>query len=278
VTKQSKINKFLKEPLLHFLLIGLGLFFLYSYMNNGDTVDDNYIMITKADLEKIDASWVNNKGRIPTGEEKEKLLNDFILNEIFYREALAKGLDKNDATIHSHLAQKMKFVFNDLSPIEEPSDKQLQEFLSKNSELFIEPASISFNQVLFTSKNNSENIEQKANEFLQKLQNSKKSKKSTVGDLVELTKKGLNNLFDKEFVDNIFNVSTKSWQGPIKSKYGTHLVYIHSRNLSHIPKLSEIKEKVRQEWRKQKQKQVNEMFYKQLRNNYKVDIYNGDSK
>ena len=123
--KQSKIQTILREPLLHFLLIGIGLFLIYSNMNDTAQIDDNNINITKADLQKIDSNWMKSKGRLPNEKEKEKLLESFIQDEILYREALEKGLDKNDDTIHLHLVKKMRFVFNDLSPIAESTDDEI---------------------------------------------------------------------------------------------------------------------------------------------------------
>ncbi len=278
MTEQSKLYTILREPLLHFLLIGMGLFFIYSNMNDTSAVDENYINITKEDLEKIDAEWVKSKGRNPTEKERKELLNSFIQDEILYREAIAKGLDKNDNTIRTHLAKKMQFVFDDLTPIAQPTDAELVKFLSDNSEQFIESASISFNQVLFKPKGDSKNIDEEAKEFLKRLQKSKSTKISTVGDLVALTKKGLNNLFDEEFTDKLFNTPIKSWQGPISSKYGLHLVYVHSITPEHLPNLSSIKDRVSQAWRIQKQAEANKILHENLRKNYKIDIYNGSSK
>jgi len=273
--KESKLYTILKEPLVHFLLIGTALFFIYAQLND-DIIEegDNQIHITKADIDKLNKSWLNKKGKNPTEKEKEELLKNFIEEEILYREALAKGLDKNDNTIRLHLAKKMKFVFDDLAMIKEPTNAQLEEYLANNSIKFMESASISFNQVLFTQNNESKDINKEAKEFLQKLQKSKSKKISTIGDLVELSKKGITNMFGDEFADSVFNLATKQWHGVIKSKYGLHLIYVHSLNKAKVPKLSDIREKVATEWRKEKLNEANKVFYKSLYKNYDIIIDN----
>jgi len=275
---QSKLYTVLREPLVHFLLIGFGLFFIYSQMNDRTVENENQIFITQEQLNILADDWFKAKGRVASDKEKEKQLQSFIQEEILYREALSKDLDKNDATIRLHLAKKMKFILDDLSIIPEPTDEQLRVFLSNNSSKFIEDASISFNQVLFTSKDGSQDINKEAKQFLKRLKSSSSSKISTIGDKVELSKKGITNMFGKKFSDLAFTLPLKSWQEPIKTKHGIHLIYIHSRTLVHVPQLSTIKEKVFREWRKKKRDEANEIFYKNLYKNYKIIIENENNK
>ena len=269
---KSILNTFLREPLLHFLLIGAGLFFIYYQMNSSSLQNDKSIHITKADLEKISTNWYNSKGRAPTLKEKEQLLDIFIQDQILYHEAISKGLDKNDETIRLHLVKKMKFVLDDRTIISEPTQTELENFLSNNSSKFVEESSISFNQVVFTPSKSSQDINKDANLFLERLKNSTSSKVSTVGDEVVLSEKGISNVFGKEFASIVFSLPTKSWQGPIKTKHGVHLIYIHSRTISQVPKLSDIKDRVTLEWRKTKRDESNEIFYKNLSKKYEIII------
>lgn len=270
--KLSNIYTILREPLLHFLLIGAGLFFVYYQLNDSTSDDKNQIYITKANLDMLDKQWIDTTGKAPSEEEKKSQLNNFIEEEILYREALEKSLDKNDNTIRTHLAKKMKFLLEDRNMIPKPTDAELKDFLSKNSSMFTEPASISFNQVLFTETTGSKDMDKDAQEFLKRLKNSTSPKVSTVGDLVELTKKGITNIYGEAFAAHAFSIPEKSWQGPIKSKRGIHLVYIHSRKDASVPEFSKIKELVTIEWSKQKRDEANKNFYKELRKNYQIII------
>jgi len=268
----KKIIIILREPLVHFLFIGLSLFFIYSQLNENVEVDETQVHITKSDLDSISKKFIDYKGREASKEEKKDLINKFIKEEIFYREALTKGLDKNDNTIRTHLAKKMQYVFDDLNFIKEPNEEELKKYLSNNKNMFIEPAQISFNQIVFTKTDNSKDIENESSEFLQKLQSKKSKKVSQIGDLVELSQKAVTKLFGLEFSDQIFNMLNGSWLRTIETKHGLHLVYIHSRTAERLPELSEIREKVISKYKQNQQKIANEKMYKNLLKNYQITI------
>jgi parvulin-like peptidyl-prolyl isomerase len=269
---KSKLYAVLREPLLHFLLIGTALFFAYYQLNDAAVDNDKSIRITKADLDKLSAAWFKSKGRTPSYEEKQEQLDNFIQEQILYSEAVARDLDKNDETVRIHLANKMKFVFDDLSFIAEPTDEELRKFLSDNSSKFMESAAISFNQIVFTQDKASADIYKDAKQFLQKLKNSSSSKISAIGDKVELSKKAISNIFGEEFASAAFVLPIKSWQEPIRTKHGVHLIYIHSRTNEHVPELSDIRENVLAQWRKKKRDEANEIFYKNLYKDYEIII------
>ena len=98
--------RILREPLLHFLLIGFSLFYIYSNINNEVVVDDTQINISTQDIAKMEKYWIDRTGEAANPEELKKLIDVFVKEEILFREALAKGLDKGDKTIHKHLAKK----------------------------------------------------------------------------------------------------------------------------------------------------------------------------
>ena len=273
MSTESKLSKIMREPLIHFLLIGATLFFIYSESNK-ELVEENKntIHITSAHLKEIEQLWMKKKGQIPSLQVKKELLDSYIKDEILYREALAKGLDKNDNTIRTHLAKKMQFVLDDLSVIKEPTQKELEEYYSKNSSKFKESASISFNQILFSKDKLTKDTQNEANSFLAKLQKSKNPKVSTIGDLVELSKKGMTNLYGEEFTSKLFGLKQKAWSGPFISKHGMHLIYVHNSNEEKTPEFSQVKEKVEQEWRKERQTEANEAFYEKLSKNYEIIV------
>lgn len=139
--KQSIFTKLLKEPLLHFLLIGVGLFVLFSQLNSGDEANDTQkIIITKSKIEVLVDTFVADKGKTPTNKEIQKLVEDDIEKEVLYREALAIGLDKGDMIIRHRLAQKMKYLFEDDSAFDEAGDenKVFYESLKSGYEILIE--------------------------------------------------------------------------------------------------------------------------------------------
>ncbi len=114
--KQSIFSTLLKEPLIHFLLIGAGLFFIFSQLNGDEDLNNTQqIIIDKSQLTLLLDNFMKENNRKPSHEEQQTLLSNDIKEEILYREALAMGLDKHDKVIRHRLAQKMKHIFEDMS-------------------------------------------------------------------------------------------------------------------------------------------------------------------
>jgi len=126
------IHKLLREPLLHFLIIGAGLFFLFSQADDPDIGTDNRIVIMQADLERLADVWLRRTGRPPSAQDREQQLDQYIREQVLYSEALAMGLDKDDVIVRRRLSQKMEYLFNDLSLIAEPTETELNAFLTEN--------------------------------------------------------------------------------------------------------------------------------------------------
>ena len=143
------MKKILKEPFLHFLLIGVFLFTIYEVVNE-KTESKNTIIINDFDVSNLISTWEMQWKRIPTEQELQKLINLNIKQEIFYQEALAMNLDHNDEIIKRRLAQKMKFLSNDIASIVKPTDTDLQDYLDENKERYLTPYSYSLYQIVFT--------------------------------------------------------------------------------------------------------------------------------
>ena len=126
------MKSLLKEPLLHFLIIGVVLFLSYGLLNEDFDEGTHQILITQTLKDRLIFQWATQNGRPPTPEEREGLLELYIQQEILFREALELGLDQGDAIIKRRLAQKMQYLFDDLSPAPEPG---LDELI-KRAELF----------------------------------------------------------------------------------------------------------------------------------------------
>ena len=139
--KHSIFSKLLKEPLFHFLLIGAGLFFLYSQLNSDEEASDTQqIIIDKSKVEVLSTAFEEENGIPPTQKEIQKLLENNIREEILYHEAISQGLDKDDRVIRHRLAQKMTYLFEDVTMLDEPSDEVLKAYLQENPEKFIKSA------------------------------------------------------------------------------------------------------------------------------------------
>jgi len=136
--KHSSIfSKLIKEPLLHFLLIGVGLFFLFSQLNSDEEASNTQqIIINKSNVEVLSGAFMEENSIPPTEIEIQELLEKDIREEVLSREAIAIGLDKDDRIIRHRLAQKMQYLFEDVAMVDEPSDAVLKAYFQENKGSF----------------------------------------------------------------------------------------------------------------------------------------------
>ena len=276
--KQSKLYTLLREPLLHFLLIGAGLFFLFSQINNSQDENNQRIIITKAKLDALATAWLKRKGRPPSSEEREQQLEYYIREQVLYREAMAIGLDKDDVIIRRRLAQKMQYLFDDLSVVSEPTETELELFLSEHASRFTRPATISFSQIYLDPREHGSKIDEDAKQLLEQLKTTRAGVDAfDLGDRsllpYDFTKEReseIAGMFGTAFSKQAFSLPVNSWAEPISSEYGVHLIYIHSRTEAKLPPLAEIHEKVARVWLSAKQHESNEVFYQSLFQRYEI--------
>lgn len=276
--KKSKLHTFLREPLLHFLVIGAALFFIFYQINIPELKTGSRIIITQADLDILATTWLKSMGRPPTAQEREQQLEQYIREQILSREAMAMGLDKDDAIVRRRLAKKMEYLFNDLSFVPEPSKTELNTYLSEHASIFTRPAKITFSQIFFDPTIRKQNTKKDAEQLLKQLQKTTAAVDTTnLGDrsllpyeFSEERENQVASMFGAIFASQVFALPVNSWQGPIESEYGVHLIHINSRTEEELPPLEEIHERVASEWRSAKQKNANDVFYQSLHQRYEI--------
>jgi hypothetical protein len=126
----SKFSLFIREPLFHFLFLGVGIFLLYAQVHESEVKPS--IVISKASMEEVFMTFEKENNKAPNEADKKRLLQAEIRQEVLYREALAMGLDEQDRVVKHRLAEKMAYLFEDTDIFEEGSeqvmDKQNQDF------------------------------------------------------------------------------------------------------------------------------------------------------
>jgi len=274
------LKRWLREPLLHFLLIGAALFILYGLQNDQPADDSRRIIIAESDIDRLSALWEKKWQRLPTREELDGMINAQIREEVLYREALAMGLDQNDSIVRRRLAQKLEFIFSDLASQVQPSDVELSEYLAANSERFETPARISFRQIYLNRDKRGDRTESDAKHLLVELI----QPDSTVDILAagdpfmfgqqheNLTEHNVARLFGKNFSGKLFKLPAGGWQGPVLSGYGLHLVQINGKATASMPELSAVRNKVLNEWLALQRRTMNEAFYQSLLTRYEIVV------
>lgn len=277
--KNSKFHTLLREPLLHFLLIGAALFLVYNLLNE-DLVENNRIVISEAEIDRLIAVWEKKRQRLPTQDELQGMIEQQVREEVMYREALAMGLDKNDSIVRRRLAQKVEFISADIAALAKPDEAELSDYLIANSKQFEQPARIDFVQVFINPDKHAENIQDYTKSLLNELaQSDLKRDFTTLGDSLmleqqhqQVSEHDVTRLLGKDFASQLFILPVGSWQGPVVSGYGVHLVRVENKVAAQLPELEAIREKVQNEWFAKQRRIMDEAFYKGLRQRYEIVI------
>jgi hypothetical protein len=274
------MRKLLREPLLHFLLIGIGLFVLYDVLRGGDTGAPRDIVVTEARVEALAQSFASTWMRPPTPQEITGLVDDYIAEEIYYREAIAMGLDQDDTVIRRRLRQKMEFISEDAAATAEPTDAQLQEFLAKHPEKFLEPAQLSFRQIYFSTEKRGEQARVQAEQLLTELQAGRgPADPAAAGDstllppdLQSASPQLIANTFGSDFAAQVEEAPVGQWSGPLQSGFGLHLVHVEQRVAGALPDFDQIRPIVLREYQAEQRTQSNRKFLDSLRAKYDIRI------
>ncbi|HJS21302.1 MAG TPA: peptidylprolyl isomerase [Steroidobacteraceae bacterium] len=269
----------LRDPLLHFLLLGIGLFVLYRLVA-GEDVGPKEIVVSARTVEGLADNWRRTWQRPPTQDELDSLVEDYVREEVLYREALATGLDRDDTIVRRRLRQKMEFVSDDLAAQIEPTDAELQQYLDQHPDAFRRPARVSFEHLYFSRDRRGERVAADAAAALAQLQSSAtKPRTATLGDSIALASgydaiavDELDRLFGDGFAAQLIELPQGRWAGPSESGYGLHLVRVTAITPGALPLLVDIRDQVARELLAERRRQMSDQFYRNLREGYSVTV------
>ena len=272
------MKKLIKEPLVHFLLIGLGIFLIYGWVSDEQS-DENKIVIDDNHLDHLVSIWELQWNRPPTEEELQGILENYLKQEIFYREALKMNLDHNDEVVKRRLAQKMEFLSDDLSALVDPAtDEKLEAFYRENKEDYQVPYQYSFKQVVFT-RDRHQDPKAVASEILEKYRSGSPDAMRDHGDRLSI-RYHYENLYepqiDKELGGNLAvllrDLPLNQWAGPLESGYGVHLVYLTDKIEPFYPEFQDIRDELERDYSFQSEQENLQVIYQTLKKNYEIEI------
>jgi len=274
------MKKLLKDPLLHFLLIGAALFLVFGLIKSPAGIEENRIVITSGDIEALQANFARTWQRPPTESEVSGLIEDRVRDEIAYREAVAMGLDQGDSVIRRRLRMKMELIVEDVAGLSPPTDEDLETYLAEYRESFRQQPQVSFIHVYLNSDKRGARVEDDAREVLARISAAGiDADPESYSDPSMLPKelplyyiKDIGRLFGVDFSRQILEVKPGAWTGPVWSSYGLHLVYVRERIEGRDPKLDEVRKEVEREWSAMRRKEFKQATYKKLRERYTVII------
>jgi peptidyl-prolyl cis-trans isomerase C len=277
----SKVTAWLQEPLLHFLLIGALLFAGYAIVqrHNGGSPSSKQIDLTSDDLRQIDAYFESQWHRPPTSEEFAAMVETRVQEEVLYREGLAMGLDKDDTIVKRRIAQKVHFLAEDVASAHEPTTAELKAWYKANSRTFALPSRTTFRHLYFSPDRRGQKAREDATKALARISGQPEDSRSaaSVADPFmfqdyygDRTAEQLAKDFGPEFAQAIFQLKPGSWQGPIESGYGWHLVFINSFTSGRIPAFEEIEPDIKTAWLADQKQRAWDKAYAEMRAKYAV--------
>lgn len=271
--------KLLREPLLHFLVLGALIFLLYGAVA-GQGVEENEIFISRGQQENLINTFTRTWQRPPTPLEYQGLLRDYIRQEIAYRQSREMGLDEDDIVIRRRLRQKMEMLAEDVAGLVPPTDEELQAYLDAHRADFAVEPRLSVRQVYFSMDRRGDSARQDALHALEALPPATgRDADIDPGDPLPLppvlegaSPSELGRLFGEAFATGLQEVEPGRWQGPVASGFGWHLVYVYDVEPGRQAALEEVRDAVELEVKNLRRKESVDLLYDRLAENYRIDI------
>ena len=276
------IRSILREPLVHYLALGIALFAGYALLNRGDgSGSDQLIQVTENEVQWLANTWEGRWQRPPTNDELRRLVDAYVREEVLYREALAVGLDRDDQVIRRRLVQKLEFITEDLASLVQPSQTAFQAFFQENLDRYRIPEQRSFEHVYFNADRRGAGVEADAERVLERLRTTSPGLQEAVmlGDRFllqhayrDLSEQGVARNFGGRFATSLFEVEPGEWKGPIGSGLGLHLVRVTDVVEGRVPDLSEVRDDVLRDYGADARERANQALYDNLRLRYEIEI------
>jgi peptidyl-prolyl cis-trans isomerase C len=277
----NPMKRLLREPLIHFLLIGAVLFAAYGYMQRGrgGVESSKQIQLTVDDLAQLILIFQAQWRRDPTPDEISRLVESKIQEEVLYREGLAMGLDKDDTIVKRRMAQKLQFLSEDTAAAREPKTAELKSWYGQNSAKFAEPNRVSFRHIYFSPDRRGNRARDDAAKALGQLASEPRDTKRAASSADpfmfqdyyrERAPDQLAKEFGPRFALAVAKLAPGAWQGPIESGYGWHLVFVDTVIPGRVPDFEEIEPDVKTAWLGEQKAQAWEKAYKEMRAKYTV--------
>jgi hypothetical protein len=273
------IARLLREPLFQFLVLGAMLFALYGLVGKRSAEAPEKIVVSGSRVANLGDGFARTWRRSPSEQELQGLIEDYIRDEVFYREGRAAGLDRDDVIIRRRVRQKMEFLAEDMS-VPEPSDEQLAAYLASNQERFRAEDQFTFHQVFLSATRRANTIESDSKQVASILGRADGPVDTTaLGDPFLLGEEfrgvspsKLTSMFGEDFSTQIAAMEKGRWQGPISSGFGQHFVFISERISGGSPLLDAVRPALRREWVNAQRLEGERRLYASLRERYEIVV------
>lgn len=268
----SGLARLLREPLVHFLLLGA---LLFAGIGLAHQLKRPVVRIDAQDIEQLATYWEMQSQRPPTRAELSALIQERVDEELLSREAIRLGLDKGDMIVRRRLAQKMAFASEDIAALPEPDDRTLQAYYDAHRDRYATAGRVALRHIYFSRDRTGETPEAAAAAALARV----KAGQSAASDpsllplaYADVAETELDRDYGPQFAGAVHGAAVGAWIGPVPSAYGLHLIRVERRLPPVIPPLAQVRREVREAWLAERRLEQNQAFRASLRHRYKVEI------
>lgn len=269
------MQRLIKEPLVHFVLIALAIFLAYGWLTNSRDRTERTIIVTASDLDRMAALFTAEAGALPSQQDLRAMISDHVEQQALAREAQRLGLAQGDTVVERRLAQKMSFMITDTEAVSDPGVDELETWFDANRDLFVEPGRLSFQHVFFSQPDESR-LEQ-----AQQMLVDRPDEWRAQGDpfmlqraYSELPPREIARLFGGDFAASVLQhaQTPDQWSAPITSALGTHLVRVTAVREGGLPEFDQIRDRVLVRWREDESRRRARAAIQDVVSRYVVEI------
>lgn len=264
-------QRLIREPLVHFLIAGAAVFWVLS--GRPPDLGERRIVVNQAVVGALVQRYYDSFHRVPSPDELDGLIKDWVADQVYYREALRLGLDQGDEVVVRRMRRKMEAMAVADAETAEPSDAELQAMIDKDPAHYSEDPRTSFDQVYLGADTPQSRAQ--ANLELGKLRQGQAVEGVPAPLPAHLDKASASDIsgqFGDEFTLALRRLPTGQWQGPVASGLGLHLVRVNARMAPSPPSLASVRQRVTNDWRAAAVQRAQTQAYNQMLKGYDVVI------
>jgi PPIC-type PPIASE domain len=274
------LRRLVREPLVHFLVLGLFVFLFFKWTGGSAGPGSNHIVITQGQIENLAVGFARSWQRPATEAELKGLIDDYVREEIAVREAIAMGLDRDDVIIRRRLRQKLEFVTEDAVASNPPTDTELQAWMSQHPESFRTEPQVAFRQVYVNTTRRGDAARADAERLLTQLRaGGPHVATDNLGDPSMLPSeqaieplRDVARSFGDDFAQQVTTIEPGKWAGPVESSFGLHLVLVEENIPASRQELSDVRPLVEREFLAERRKTELQSLYERLSKKYSITV------
>ena len=271
--------RILKQPIALVIVIAVGISILYQLVSNYYEESSRQITVSAEQVQILKESFTKTWNRAPTESELSAQIENFVKDEVFYRQAVDLGLDKSDPAVKRRLRQVVELMLDDYANVY-PSEDQLRQYLDQNPDKFRLDPRISFRHEYFAQADRQQAVDllTRLNEGSIDQETIRSSMLMIPSEFDDQSKSEIERTFGMEFTTSLFELEPGEWQGPVMSAYGWHLVKISQVTPGKVPDLDQIWDQVEREWSFARKQELKDEQYQRMKQKYQVEVENVEPK